>query len=172
MTTPRKLPLVLLAFFIIVILTIKSLGMLINVTPSMKEGIYIRASGEIKRGDIVAACLPDPYKTIGLEKFYIEKGRKCDGADPVIKKVIAVPGDDVILAGDYISVNHHRILLKTKNQDGMGRMLSIYPRGTYSHTKGYWLVGTNSPNSWDSRYWGAIPKTQILYKLKPVWVLT
>jgi hypothetical protein len=52
--------------------------------------------------------------------------------------------------------------------DSIHRKLAVYPRGKYSHVQGYWVVGTHSPYSWDSRYYGQISEYQILFKLKPL----
>ena len=144
------------------------LGVLINITPSMKLGIYVRSHKPIHRGDIVAFCLVGPYKAMGLNRLYIQKGRKCGGAEPLIKEVIATPGDDVILEDSYITVDGVRYRFRTFYQDSEGRALDIYPRGNYPNTYGYWVIGTHAKNSWDSRYWGMISKEQILYKLKPL----
>lgn len=162
----KKYPFVILCIFSSCLLMVKLLGVTINITPSMKKGIYIGTYGEIKKGDIVAACLVDPYKAIGLRQNYIERGTRCDGSDPIIKQVVAVPGDDVELTYEYIIVNNIRLPFKTGKKDSAGRNLNIYPRSKYLNTNGYWLIGTNSLNSWDSRYWGPVLHKQVLYKLK------
>ncbi|OAI47777.1 hypothetical protein AYO45_05600 [Gammaproteobacteria bacterium SCGC AG-212-F23] len=162
----KKYPFLILIIMLGCIFLAKIWGVIINITPSMREGIYIRTYGEIKRGDIVAACLKDPYKTIGLKQLYIEKGSKCSGADPIVKKIIAIPGDNVRLTDKYIQVNNTILSFPTVTKDSVGRGLNSYPRGNYLHVKGYWLIGTNSPNSWDSRYWGSVEREQILYKIK------
>lgn len=146
------------------------IGLTINITPSIKKGLYIKSSGEIKRGDIVSVCLKAPYQKIALERHYISKGRKCFGADPLVKEVLAVPGDTVILAAEYVEVNAHRHILPIHSTDSAGRMLTAYPRGMYARTCGYWLVGNNSEKSWDSRYFGPVKKEQIIAKLKPLLV--
>jgi conjugative transfer signal peptidase TraF len=143
-------------------------GVLINLTPSMKRGIYFRSSGGIHRGDIIAFCLKDPYKTFGLVHGYIQSGKQCHGAQPLIKQVIAVPGDDVVLTALFLTVNKERYAYPTLNKNSRGEAILIYPRGNYKRTQGYWLIGTAATNSWDSRYWGYITETQILYKLKPL----
>jgi conjugative transfer signal peptidase TraF len=146
-------------------------GVCINVTPSMPKGIYLRDTGSIHRSDIVALCLEEPYKTLGLKKFYIGKGHRCQGADPLIKEVIAIPGDDVVLTDQFIRVNKTIYLYPTFYADSLHRKLAVYPRGKYSHVQGYWVIGTHSPYSWDSRYFGEIHAHQILYKLKPALIL-
>jgi conjugative transfer signal peptidase TraF len=162
----KKYPLIVLIIFLSVMLAAKLFGVVINITPSMKRGVYIKTHGEVKRGDIVAACLDEPYKTIGLKNFYIEKGQACNGSDPVIKQVIAIPNDDVVWSKNGIIVNNITFDLPVHNKDSKGKILNHTEFGEYSHTKGYWLIGTNSTNSWDSRYWGDLKKEQILYKLK------
>ncbi len=168
MPQPQKIFLIIPILLLGIALLISHFIM-INVSPSMKEGFYIRSSGEIKRGDIVAACLTAPYQTIGLSNLYIEKGQRCNGADPLIKSVIAVPGDQVVLNNGGFIINDESFLYPTERQDSAGKKLAAYPRGKYL-SKGYWLIGTNSTQSWDSRYWGPVNKEQILFKLSPLLV--
>lgn len=143
----------------------------INVTPSMPMGIYRIEDGEVHRGDTVAFCLTEPHKTIGLDRGYLAKGRACQGADPLIKQVIAIPGDTVQLTNPLIRVNGVIYGYRTLYADSLYRPLAVYPRGNYAPSQGYWLVGTHSVQSWDSRYYGAINRSQMLYKLKPLWLI-
>lgn len=164
----RKYPLLASITFLGVMFSCYFLGLKINVTPSMKRGLYIRAYGQIHRGDIILFCLKNPYKTLGLRNLYLEPGRRCDGSAPLIKQVIAVPKDDVTLSNQNIKINEINYFYKTQHIDSIGRKLNVYPRGYYPHTDGYWVIGISAINSWDSRYWGAITKNQILYKLIPL----
>jgi conjugative transfer signal peptidase TraF len=135
----------------------------------MPEEIYRKDNGKIHRGDIVAFCLVEPYKTIGLKQRYVEKGTACHGTDPLIKQVIAIPGDEVRLTDSSTAVNTIIYPYQTRYTDSNNRKLAVYPRGTY-HAQGYWLIGTHSPHSWDSRYFGEVSASQILYKLKPLLI--
>lgn len=161
-------PLIILSVLFSLFFLVQSYGVCINVTPSMEEGIYIRDINQIHRGDIVALCLADPYKTLGLIRGYVEKGRRCQGTDPLIKAVIAIPGDEVTLTDRFIRVNNVIYPYQTFYTDSLHRKLPVYPRGKYLHIQGYWLIGTHSACSWDSRYWGEIQANKILYKLKPL----
>ena len=118
-------------------------GVLINITPSMKRGIYIKSSNEIERGSIISLCINEPYKQQGLASQYIQKGSQCRGAYPLIKEVVAVPGDDVKLQDHYFEVNGKPLFYETQHQDSNGRSITIFPRGNYPNTKGYWVIGTN-----------------------------
>jgi conjugative transfer signal peptidase TraF len=142
----------------------KFYGICINVTPSIPEGIYRKDNGKIHRGDVVAFCLVEPYQTIGLKQRYVEKGTVCHGTSPLIKQVIPIPGDEVRLTDSSIAVNAIIYPYQPRYTDSQHRKLAVYPRGTY-HAQGYWLVGTHSPHSWDSRYFGEVSTKQILYKL-------
>jgi len=144
-------------------------GVAINITPSMPLGLYIKQSGDIKPGDIVAVCLTESERNFGLQRHYITKGNRCSGADPLNKKIMAVPGDKVILADEYIKINQQKYFYPTKYRDSQKRPLKVYPRGEYQH--GYWIIGTNDKSSWDSRYFGPIEKAQILEKLRPLLIL-
>lgn len=164
----RKYPFVIVISIALVAVMASYLGILINVTPSMKLGFYIKSNRSIHRGDTVAFCLPDSYKSTALDRHYVQKGEKCDGIDPLIKEIIAIPGDHVILSNGFVEVNGIKYFYQTSYKDSKGRVLSVYPRGDYPKTQGYWMIGTQAKNSWDSRYWGPVLNDKILYKLKPI----
>lgn len=122
----------------------------------------------IHKNAIALICLDDAHKNLGLGRGYLVKGAACRGADPLLKTVVAIPGDSVVLRHNDIIVNDVKYPYPTVTHDSQGRPLKIYPRGVYSHTKGYWLIGTHVNNSWDSRYWGPIAPQQITAQLKPL----
>lgn len=140
----------------------------------MPLGLYAIKSinKPLKDGDIVAVCLVAPYQNIGLARSYILAGSRCNGSAPLIKMIIAIPGDSIILADEEITVNNFVYHYPTETYDSKHRQLPKWPRGNYPNTKGYWLIGTNNSHSWDSRYWGFVQYTQIIYLLKPLWILS
>jgi len=164
----EKYPLIILLILIVLWFLAKQFGLIINVTPSMPRGLYIKKYGEISRDDIVSFCLAPLYQNIGLKMLYLAKGAACNGADALIKKVIAVPGDTVVLQDDFIRVNNTVYPYKTHYRDSIGRKLLAFPRGIYKNITGYWVIGVSDPRSWDSRYWGEVKQTQIIAKLQQV----
>jgi conjugative transfer signal peptidase TraF len=135
----------------------------INLSSSEPLGIYkIWQPQSIQRDDVVAVCLSGRYQKIGLSKGYLIPGIRCKETAPLIKTVIAIPGDTVILGNNKIIVDGKVYPCTTKYFDSHGRKLEVFPRGVYRDTNAYWLIGTNSPNSWDSRYWGGVDRKQIL----------
>ncbi|PIR10210.1 MAG: conjugative transfer signal peptidase TraF [Gammaproteobacteria bacterium CG11_big_fil_rev_8_21_14_0_20_46_22] len=152
-------------------------GIIFTYTGSIPVGFYriISDTTQIKRGDYVSFCLPDTIAKMGLERGYIHRGSCANGSEELIKQVIAVPGDTVKLANNEISVNGlflgsgyfapTRIIDKDH--------LPVYrfiKEGTYQ-AKGYWVYGFGDPRySWDSRYYGGIPKANIKHRLLPLWI--
>ncbi len=143
---------------------------ILNVTPSEPLGIYkihrFNSAASIKRGDIVALCLTPNIENLGLKRNYLLPGLRCGKSPPLIKTVIAIPGDIVELKNNAIIVNGKTFHYATKYIDSHGHALEVFPRGIYLNTQKYWLIGTNDPNSWDSRYWGGVERKQILFKLE------
>ena len=92
-----KLPLILVAIITSVLL-LKYLGIAINLSNSMPIGIYQKfKTSVIKHGDIIALCLPLQIAEQGKAKGYLNHGHCPGDAKPIIKQVIAIPGDDVAL---------------------------------------------------------------------------
>jgi conjugative transfer signal peptidase TraF len=169
----RKKPLWFLIaglIFIAVCAFLYRAGLIINITGSMPRGIYWRGTGKIHRGDLVAFCLDKKNQLFGLERGYLIHGTRCQFSEPLIKKVIAVPSDNIFLSSQSIRVNAHTYPYQTFTTDAKGRPLVAYPSGNYTDTKDYWVMGTDSQKSWDSRYFGPIHSTAILWKIKPLLV--
>lgn len=163
----NKYPLVILLLLAVLWVVTENSILVLNLTPSMPRGLYVKEfSSEINRSDIVLVCLNDPYKNLGLAKGYLVKGKKCQGSDPLLKSVIAIPGDNVVLYDDYVMVNGVKLPYPTLSFDSKNRPLTPYPRKTYLNTSGYWLIGTHDKRSWDSRYWGPVARQQIISKIK------
>ncbi|MDX2164738.1 MAG: conjugative transfer signal peptidase TraF [Gammaproteobacteria bacterium] len=144
----------------------------INITPSEPLGIYkihqISEVNQIHRDDIVAVCLSSRYQDLGLRQGYLFSGMRCGKTAPLIKTVVALPGDTVILKSNEVVVNGKVLIYATKYIDSHGRRLDVFPRGVYKNIKTYWLIGTSDPNSWDSRYWGGVNRKNIVFTVVPL----
>jgi conjugative transfer signal peptidase TraF len=172
-TLTHKKFLLIPAIFLFIFMVNTQFGIMINTSPSMPLGLYFRIHSAIHRGDIVATCLTLENTQLGLQRHYLKTGQICHGASPLIKQVIAVPGDFVTLTDEYLSVTNkltnNRYFYRTFYQDRHGKKLRVYPRGKF-FSDGYWLLGTHNRYSWDSRYWGPIPRELIIARLIPLLV--
>lgn len=147
---------------------------IINLSLSEPLGIYkiIRKNKEISRGDLVAVCLSKDWQDYGLQRNYLLPSIRCHGSAPLIKTVIAVPNDNVTLNENNIIVNNKIYSYKTLKFDSKGKPLKIFPRGIYRNSAGYWLIGTNSSKSWDSRYWGSVNESQVIFEVNSIFIVS
>jgi conjugative transfer signal peptidase TraF len=152
-------------------------GLRVNLSPSVPVGLYVArrvdAMNSVRRGSLVAACLPVAVAGWGRARGYLHRGSCADGSAPIGKPVFAIAGDTVAvhsvgLALDGESVSRTEPLL----HDSDGRHLPRIGDGQYVVRRGeVWLVSTYSPRSWDSRYFGPIPESTIVALLHPIWVI-
>lgn len=148
-----------------------ALGILISNTDSAAPaGIYRVVGRHVKRGDLVAACLPIPVARQGLARGYLRPSGCPGGAEPVDKQIGAVPGDVVDIEPRWVAVNGVRFANSaTASHDSAGRPLAHIAWGKHrvaAHE--VWLFGFNDGRSWDSRYFGPIPAANLRGRLEPV----
>lgn len=144
----------------------------INLTSSVKQGIYrLEEPENLKKGDYIALCLSQTFSNEIYKKGYIKKGHDChEKYEALLKKIIAEPNDEIEVGQDFIRINRFQMHLKKKFTDHNNQSIPKIAYKNKFKLKGYWVMGDNHPDSFDSRYFGEISETQILYKVTP-WVL-
>lgn len=145
-------------------------GFFVNTTSSMPKGLYRQVAGDITRGDLVLVCLPASWTAFARKRHYLTYGWKCHGSVPLLKRLVAIPGDTVRLTSDTLVVNHHSYVAPVFAKDRAGRPLGHPPLRLYRATSEYWLLGIKDLHSWDSRYFGGVARSAIMGRVKPVWV--
>lgn len=149
----------------------KASGIRISTTDSAAPaGVYRIAGHEVRRGELVAACLPLRAVKLGLARGYLRAG-DCPGhTEPVDKVIGALPGDLVDIEPGWVSVNGVRFPdSATASRDSAGRPLAHVAWGERHVAPGeVWLFGFNDPRSWDSRYFGPVPLANLRGELRPV----
>jgi conjugative transfer signal peptidase TraF len=143
-------------------------GARINTTLSQPIGLYVRSSHP--NSDLVEFCPPEPFATLSRARQYRPTGTCPDGHAPMLKSVIARPGDHVEAGAAGIAVNG-RMLPNTAAvpRDSGGRPLAPYRPGHYVVASGtVWVASTYHPRSFDSRYFGPISITSIRGHLRPL----
>jgi conjugative transfer signal peptidase TraF len=138
---------------------------------SARAGVYrLVAGAPVRRGTLVAACLPQIIAGEGLTRGYLRRGDCPAGAEPVAKLIGALPGDAVTVEPGAVAVNGVKLRdSRTAVSDSAGRPLAHVPFGPRNVRSGeVWLFGFNDSRSWDSRYFGPIPIASIRGSLKPI----
>ena len=145
-------------------------GLRINTSPSLPIGLYRTTADKGSR--LVEFCPPEPFATLARERGYRDRGVCPDGAAPLLKPVVAEPGDVVDFSASGISVNG--VLLPNTAPlatDTKGRPLKAWPFGHYGvAADSIWVASTYHPRSFDSRYFGPVRVADIRARLTPFLV--
>ena len=145
-----------------------SVGLRLNLTPSLPRGVYMLRSGVPTRGARVAACLPTEAASLGRERGYLGKGTCASRSAPVLKFVAATAGD-VVAVGADITVNGKHLQPAPPLEDRAGRLLAIFPAGRYELASDELWLYSASLHSWDSRFFGPVPVENVLGVVRPLW---
>ena len=152
-------------------------GFVFNFTHSAPFGLYKEISDPAK-----APHTPAPYvffcpdvRWPGMkgEPNYRKPMRTCpDGFAPLIKPVVAWPGDTVETSAQGVTVNGQLLAhTLTIDHDSTGHPIRPYAYGTYHVQPGQlWVVSSFSPKSFDSRYFGPIPARSVRHWVQPFLV--
>ncbi len=148
-----------------------AVGLRINLTESLPLGIYRISAAP--GTPYVAFCLTGELGEQALQRAYRPHGSCPDGGAPLLKGIVAAPGDQVTFTPAGIVVNNH-LLSNTAPlyRDGAGRSLQPWIFGsTTVQANTFWVASTYNRYSYDSRYYGPINSNQVLFALKPVLTL-
>ena len=147
-------------------------GIRINTSYSLPLGLY--TTTDEPNAELIEFCPAEPFATESASRSYRTRGFACpDGAVPLLKPIVARPGDLVIVSPEGIIVNG-QLLRKTQpaSNDASGRLLKPWPIGLYGVEAGtVWVASTYNAGSYDSRYMGPIHTSQIRRRLRPLWLL-
>jgi conjugative transfer signal peptidase TraF len=149
--------------FLLVVLASLLGGFRLNMTPSEPIGLWRILPLDRDPGvdDMVFVCLPrSALVDEARSRGYLRRGLCASGYAPLIKKVVAVAGQEVEIIrtvridGEEIP---RSVLVRV---DGMGRPLlaardeQVPPSHVFLHSP--------FPGSWDSRYFGSVPTSSIV----------
>lgn len=124
---------------------------LINESPSLPRGLYLRGSGEPEVGSIVA--LPQPVSS----RAYL-KSLGMPGDVLLIKRVAARGGDMVCREGLAVRTPARRV--EAHDQDNRGTTLPVWSGCRRLAEDQFFLLG-DTPGSFDSRYFGTVDRAEI-----------
>ena len=145
-------------------------GIRLNSSPSMPLGIWIghkAAAHDYAVGDIVLVC---PALT-EAQRVYLKPGTCANGLEPMLKPIAAGAGDRVETGPTGITINGHSLPNTAPlTRNGRGDPIQAYPFGTQVvRPAEVWLI-VPRPDSFDSRYIGPVPVSDIVSLAAPVLV--
>ena len=135
-------------------------GIVINDTPSLPEGFYQKKNAPVEKGCFVLFRLPTS-----------ELSSRPYARENLIKQVAATEGDCVRISAEGVSVNG-RLLANSlplpTDRDGLP--LPQLTLDDYTLRTGELLtMSTYNPRSFDSRYFGLVPRGSVIAVVVPVF---
>ena len=129
----------------------------INTSPSVQPGIYIRSCATPEVGAIVDFEIPT-----GAQPYIHARSGYSGENWYILKPIIAGPEDQVDTLGDWLVVNGKRIAPMPPREDSAGRPLPIW-RGRWRLADDeFFVFSARIPNSFDSRCYGPIQRGEII----------
>jgi signal peptidase I len=91
-----------------------------------------------------------------------------------VKRVVGLPGEKIEIRDGHVFADGHQL----DEKDGIPAISYVVPVRTQSSTNGgqyvvpdgaYFVLGDNSRNSYDSRYWGSVPRANIYGRVSRIY---
>lgn len=134
-----------------------------NASASVPVGLYrIVPGNHVDVTDLAVVIPPD-----GLAGYLDERGYLPRGV-PLIKRVLALGGTTVCRSGSAI-VAYGMTYGEARTQDTRGRPLPVW-QGCHAIGDGdAFFMNWDSPDSFDSRYFGPLPLSIVVGRAIPLW---
>ena len=134
-----------------------------NASESAPRGLYSVSPGRmLEPGDMVVARTPRPWRMLAARRHYLPANV------PLVKRVVAVRGDEVCARREQISINGLPAVTR-RLRDAQGRILPWW-EGCIRLRKGEaFLLMAEASASFDGRYFGITKSSDIVGKARLLW---
>ena len=133
-----------------------------NASSSAPRGLYLRTAYHARIGDFVLVRTPAAVRDLAARRGYVPANV------PLVKRISAANGDVICATGRTITINAH-VVANRLQTDGAGRRLPSWSGCRRLADGDVFLLMTGVPASFDSRYFGPVPRVSIIGKLVPLW---
>lgn len=134
-----------------------------NVSASAPTGLYsVGKRDGLTRGDMVIAVLPEPWRRFAARRHYLPQNV------PLVKRVAAVPGDRVCASDEGVEIDGQLAAWRLE-LDAQGRKMPLWAGCRILQRHEYLLLMTESPASFDGRYFGISRASDIIGKARHLW---
>ena len=133
-----------------------------NGSASVPIGLYtVKTATQLQLNDLVVVRPPEDVAAFLAEGDYLPRGV------PMLKHVLALPGQAVCRFGSAVSVDAVA-LGDARERDSHGRALPVW-QGCRVVADGDVFLMNRSANSFDGRYFGPLPASTIAGRAEPLW---
>lgn len=134
-----------------------------NASKSVPIGLYqVQPVGRLVITELVAVRPPEPLATFLDLNGYLPIGV------PMLKRVLALPGQTVCRKGLTISVDAIE-MGEAMSRDRRGRPLPVWQGCRVVGADEVFLMNWQSEDSLDGRYFGLVPQSSVIGKALPMW---
>lgn len=174
-----KAPLVVVAVVVVAFLVswFSGYSVAVNSSKSMPRGLYLVGPlQEVERGQVVALCISNASAAaIYKARDYLGPSSRCAvGLPPVLKPLVAMPGDLVEISAAGTSVNG-QLLPNSRvfDTDSDGRPIEHLPVGWSKRLAAgeYFALANVIERSLDSRYYGTVHRVDLQGRARPLFTI-
>jgi conjugative transfer signal peptidase TraF len=134
-----------------------------NASNSVPIGLYrVQYAARLTATELVAVQPPDLLATFLDLNDYLPIGA------PMLKRVLALPGQTVCRNGSKISVDGVDVG-EARDRDGRNRPLPVWQGCRVIADGDVFVMNWQSADSLDSRYFGPLPASAVIGRAVPVW---
>jgi len=135
-----------------------------NASASAPIGLYAVSPGTTPaRGDMVIAWPPAAARQIAAHRHYLPANV------PLVKRVVAVAGNTICAVDRTVTVNGRPVALR-RSADAAGRPLPAWQGCIRLAPGAVFLLMTETPDSFDGRYFGPTSAHDIVGRATPLWL--
>ena len=136
-----------------------------NASASVPIGLYIvgRAT-QLQIDDLVVVTPPEDVAAFLADGGYLPRGV------PLLKRVLALPGQTVCRIGRTITVDSIAVG-DARERDSHGRALPLWQGCRVVAEGDVFLMNRQSADSFDGRYFGPLPIASVVGRAKPLWIV-
>lgn len=133
-----------------------------NASASAPIGLYLVRPGSVPAtGDMVVARIPGKYEALAAARRYLP------ATVPLVKRVAAKSGDEVCALGPHVFVEGRPVAERLR-ADTSGRAMPWWSGCTVLRARQVFLL-TDSPSSFDGRYFGVSEGSDVIGTARLVW---
>lgn len=134
-----------------------------NPSDSVPRGwYYIGSANSLQVGSVVLAKLPADAAALAAQRGYLPE------RIPLLKRIGAMSPQQVCIEQHIVRINGVAVA-DTRIADGRSRPLSVWQQCRRLHDGELFLLSTTNPASFDSRYFGPIPVSDVIGSAQPLW---
>lgn len=133
-----------------------------NATASAPIGLYwVRSPSGLVTGEAVVARLPPAARALAARRQYLPAGV------PVVKRIAAIGDATICAVGTRLTIDGRLVAIRLV-RDRAGRPLPGWQGCRRLGDAQVFLIG-DGPDSFDSRYFGAVPRADLIGRAVLLW---